>query len=299
MRFFFQYVMRRTFQNMMENLFPNLITIGIIAISMLIFSTFTLLAYNLTNFLKNWEDKIEVIAYLKQGTPSSEVEPLLNKTRLFEGVEAVRYVSPYDAMAFMEKKLGRQKNLLQGIQPAVLPPSFEIQLKKEYRNSTKIREVVTLLKKVPQFEEIQYGQEWVETFSVFVHILRLTQWILGGLLLIAIVFITSNTLQLTISSRREEIEVMQWVGASPAFIRVPFYMEGLIQGLLGGGLAILFLFLLHQGLFLNIPPSMQTWLAKIPVLFLPLETILWILLGGMVLGFFGSSVASMRVLKYR
>jgi cell division transport system permease protein len=284
---------------MMGNLFPNLITIGIIAISMLIFSTFTLLAYNLTNFLKIWEDKIEVVAYLKRGTPSGEVEPLLDKTRLLEGVEVVRYVSPYDAMAFMETKLGRQKNLLQGIQPAVLPPSFEIQLKKEYRNSTKIKEVVTHLKKIPQFEEIQYGQEWVETFSVLVHILRLTQWILGGLLLIAIVFITSNTLQLTISSRREEIEVMQWVGASPDFIRVPFYMEGLIQGLLGGGLAILFLFLMHQGLFLNLPPSMQAWLAKIPVLFLPLETIVWILLGGMVLGFFGSSVASMRVLKYK
>jgi cell division transport system permease protein len=284
---------------MMGNLFPNLITIGIIAISMLIFSTFTLLAYNLTNFLKIWEDKIEVVAYLKRGTPSGEVEPLLDKTRLLEGVEVVRYVSPYDAMAFMETKLGRQKNLLQGIQPAVLPPSFEIQLKKEYRNSTKIKEVVTHLKKIPQFEEIQYGQEWVETFSVLVHILRLTQWILGGLLLIAVVFITSNTLQLTISSRREEIEVMQWVGASPAFIRVPFYMEGLIQGLLGGGLAILFLFLMHQGLFLNLPPSMQAWLAKIPVLFLPLETIVWILLGGMVLGFFGSSVASMRVLKYK
>jgi cell division transport system permease protein len=284
---------------MMRNLFPNLITIGIIAISMLIFSTFTLLAFNLTNFLKIWEDKIEVIAYLKRGTPTSEVEPLLKKTRLLEGVEVVRYVSPYDAMAFMETKLGRQKNLLEGIQPAVLPPSFEIQMKKEYRNSTKMKEVVTQLKKIPQFEEIQYGQEWVETFSVLVHILRLTQWILGGLLLIAIVFITSNTLQLTIASRREEIEVMHWVGASPGFIRVPFYLEGLIQGLLGGGLAILFLFLLHQGLFLNIPPSMQTWLAKIPVLFLPPETIAWILLGGMVLGFFGSIVASMRVLKYK
>jgi cell division transport system permease protein len=284
---------------MMGNLLPNLITIGIIAISMLIFSTFTLLAFNLTNFLKIWEDKIEVIAYLKRGTPSSEVEPLLNKTRLLEGVEVVRYVSPYDAMIFMEKKLGRQKNLLEGIQPAVLPPSFEIQLKKDYRNSTKIKEVVTHLKKIPQFEEIEYGQEWVETFSVLVHILRLTQWILGGLLLVAIVSITSNTLQLTISSRREEIEVMHWVGASPGFIRVPFYVEGLIQGLLGGGLAILFLFLLHQGLFLYIPPSMQAWLAKIPVLFLPPKTIVWILLGGMVLGFFGSIVASMRVLKYK
>jgi len=227
------------------------------------------------------------------------VEPLLKKTRLLEGVEVVRYVSPYDAMAYMETTLGRQKNLLEGIQPAVLPPSFEIPMTKEYRNSTKMKEVVTQLKKIPQFEEIQYGQEWVETFSVLVHILRLTQWILGGLLLIAIVFITSNTLQLTIASRREEIEVMHWVGASPGFIRVPFYLEGLIQGLLGGGLAILFLFLLHQGLFLNIPPSMQTWLAKIPVLFLPPETIAWILLGGMVLGFFGSIVASMRVLKYK
>jgi cell division transport system permease protein len=202
-------------------------------------------------------------------------------------------------MAFMETKLGRQKNLLEGIQPAVLPPSFEIQLKKEFRNSTKIKEVVADLKKIPQFEEIQYGQEWVETFSVLVHILRLTQWILGGLLLIAVVFITFNTLQLTISSRRDEIEVMHWVGASPSFIRVPFYMEGLIQGLLGGGLAILFLLLLHQGLLLYIPPTIQDWLAKIPALFLPPETIAVTLLGGMILGFFGSFVASVRVLKYK
>ena len=299
MIFFLRYVMRRTFRNIKGNLFPNLSTIGIIAISILIFSAFTLISLNLSSFLKILENKIEVVAYLKKGTPLKEVEGLLKNTRQLQGVEGVKYVSPFDAMAFLESKLGSQKNLLQGIQPAVLPPSFEIQLKKDYRNSVKIKEVVLQLKQFPQFEEIQYGQEWVETFSALVHIVRLTQWILGGLLLIAIVFITSNTLQLTIASRREEIEVMHWVGASPGFIRVPFYLEGLIQGLLGGGLAILFLFLLHQGLFLNIPPSMQTWLAKIPVLFLPPDTIAWILLGGMVLGFFGSIVASMRVLKYK
>jgi cell division transport system permease protein len=298
MIFFLRYVMRRTFRNIKGNLFPNLSTIGIIAISILIFSAFTLISLNLSSFLKIWENKIEVVAYLKKGTPLKEVEGLLKNTRELQGVEGVKYVSPFDAMAFLESKLGSQKNLLQGIQPAVLPPSFEIQLKKDYRNSVKIKEVVLQLKQFPQFEEIQYGQEWVETFSALVHIVRLTQWILGGLFLVAIIFITSNILQLTISSRREEIEIMHLVGASPAFIRIPFYVEGFIQGLLGGGLAIFFLYLLHKGLFLYIPPSIQAWLVRIPIFFLPQWTILWILIGGMVLGFLGSCVASTRFLKY-
>jgi len=298
MIFFLRYVMRRTFRNIKGNLFPNLSTIGIIAISILIFSAFTLISLNLSSFLKILENKIEVVAYLKKGTPLKEVEGLLKNTRQLQGVEGVKYVSPFDAMAFLESKLGSQKNLLQGIQPAVLPPSFEIQLKKDYRNSVKIKEVVLQLKRFPQFEEIQYGQEWVETFSALVHIVRLTQWILGGLFLVAIIFITSNILQLTISSRREEIEIMHLVGASPAFIRIPFYVEGFIQGLLGGGLAIFFLYLLHKGLFLYIPPSIQAWLVRIPIFFLPQWTILWILIGGMVLGFLGSCVASTRFLKY-
>jgi cell division transport system permease protein len=298
MNLFVRNILRRTLQNIRGNLFPNLTTVGIIAISMLIFSAFTLVAFNLTSFLRIWEDKIEVIAYLKKQTSLKEVEGLLKDTRRIEGIEAVKYISPFDAMAFMESKLGRQKNLLEGIQSGILPASFEIQLKKEYRNSVEIKKVVYQLKRFPQFEEIQYGQEWVETFSSLVHVLRLTQWVLGGLILIAMVFIISNTIQLTISSRRDEIEIMHIVGATPAFIQIPFYIEGLLQGLIGAGLAVLILFLLHQILFLNLPTSIQSWLARFPLLFLPVETIVRILAGGMILGFFGSFIASIRFLKY-
>lgn len=295
---FLRYAILRAFQNMRGNLFPSLTTIGIIAITLLIFSVFSLIAFNLASFLKIWENKIEVIVYLKKGIQISELESLLKNTQQIEGIEAVKYVSPSDAMTFMETKLGSQKNLLEGIQPAVLPPSFEIQLKKDYRNSAKIKEVVSRLKQFPQIEEIQYGQEWVETFSGIIHLMRLTQWILGGLLLAAMIFIISNTLQLTFSSRREEIEVMHMVGASPAFIQVPFHIEGLIQGFLGAGLAVLLLLLLFKVFLLYITPLMRGWLAGIPILFLPLKTITWILLGGMVLGVFGSFIASMRFLKY-
>ena len=303
-RFFLSDAVLRAFQNMRGNLFPILTTIGIIGFSMLIFSTFSLFAFNLTSILKIWEDKIEVIAYLKKGVPAGEVEGVLKKVRRLEGVEAVKYVSPYDALSFMEKKLGSQKNLLEGIQPGVLPSSFEIQLEKDYRNSLRIKDVVSHLKQFRQIEEVQYGQEWVETFSAIVHVFRLTQWIMGGLLLIGLMFIISNTLQLTISSRKEEIEIMHIVGASPASIQVPFYIEGLIQGLLGTGLAIVFLFflyykvLLYKVFFLYLTPVMKEWFAGIPVLFLPPKTVVIILLGGMVLGLFGSFVASMRFLRY-
>jgi len=298
MIFYLRYFILRAFHNMGGNLFPNMTTIGIITVSMLIFSAFSLIALNLTSFLKIWEDKIGIIVYLKKGTLANDVESTLKNIRQIEGVEAVTYVSPSDAMAFMEAKLGSQKNLLGGIQSGVLPSSFEIKLKKDYRNSTKIKEVASRLKQFPPIEEIQYGQEWVETFSVLVHLIRLTQWILGGLLLVAMIFIISNTLQLTVSSRREEIEIMHMVGASPAFIQIPFYIEGIIQGLLGTGLAMLLLLLLHHFFFLYLPPSMKEWMAGIPILFLPPKTIARILSGGMILGLFGSFIASMRFLKY-
>lgn len=291
------YGLNRAFQNMRRNPFSNVVTIGIITISVLIFSAFSLIAFNFASFFKFWEEKIEVVAYLKGQTPLSEVEGLLDKTRLIEGVESVRYLSPYDAMAFMETRLGDQKNLLDGIQPNVFPPSFEYRLKKEYRNYEKVKGVVSQLKQFPEFEEIQYGQEWVETFSVLVHLLRLTQWTLGGLLLVAMVFIVSNTLQLAISSRREEIEIMQLVGASPSSIRTPFILEGIVQGLVGSGLAVVFLYVLHQAVFFYLPLSIREWLTRIPVLFLSGEMIAGILSGGMTLGFLGSVVASVRFLK--
>ena len=291
------YGLTRAFQNTRRNFFSKVITIGIITISILIFSTFSLIAFNLGSFLKIWEEKIEIITYLNRKTPINEVESLLNKTRQIHGVESVKYVSPFDAMAFMETKLGSKRNLLDGIQPGVLPSSFEIQLIKNYRNSAKIKEVVSQLEKIAQFDEIQYGQEWVETFSAIAHLFRLTQWVLGGLLLVAMIFIISNTLQLAIYSRREEIEIMQLVGASPSFIQVPFYIEGIVQGFLGSGTAIVLLYFLHKAVFLYLPLPMKEWFIRIPILFLPFQMIGGILLGGMVLGFLGSLVASIRFRK--
>jgi cell division transport system permease protein len=294
---FLRSIFLQALRSMRRNLFANVTTIGVIAVSVLIFSTFSLIAANLSSFLRIWEDRIEVLAYLKKGTSMGDVEKILHGLLAMEQVEFARYISPADAMAFMGEKLGGQKGLLEGIRPDTLPASFEIRLKKTYRNSTGIREIVEGLKAFPQFEEIQYGKEWVDTFSALVHALRLTQWVLGGLLVASMIIITSHALQLVLSSRREEIQVMHLVGASPAFIRVPIYVEGMIQGLLGAGVAVGVLGLLFQLVLTYITPPLRTWLPGIPIDFLPRESIAWILVGGVFFGFLGSVIASMRVLR--
>lgn len=296
---FLHYVIRRTFRNMKGKVFLNLSTVGVIAISALIFSSFALVAYNFASFLRIWEEKIEVIAYIKKGISIKNIEDLLDHIRSLEGIESVRYSTPSDALSFLQAKLGAERTLLEGVQAGILPASVEIQLRKEYRRAAQIRTLAERLKQFPQFEEIQYGREWVETFSTLVDILQVTCWILGGLLLTAMVLIISNTLQLTIASRREEIEIMQFVGASPHYIRLPFYMEGVLQGLLGAGIAVGLLFLLHKAVLFYIPASIEIWMARVSLLFLPPEFIGGILAGGMVLGFLGSLLSSARLLRYR
>jgi len=295
---FLGYVLRKTLKNMRRNLFSNITTISVIGISIFIFLTFSLVAFNLSSILKIWENRFELVAYLKKGTLLNEVEMVLKRIRQLDGVETVNYISPFDAMEFMESKLGRQKNLLEGIQPNVFPASIEIRLKKDYWGQTRLTYVAKELSKIPQIEEIQYGKEWIETFSLVVYLVRVTQWILGGVLFLAILFIVSNTLQLTISSRKDEIEIMHMEGASPGFIRIPFYIEGAIQGVLGAAMAIGLLYIMYKIVLLAIEPMMKGWMAGIKILFFPYDRISWFLLGGILIGLLGSFIASIKFLRY-
>ena len=174
---------------------------------------------------------------------------------------------------------------------------MEIRLKKDYWGRTKIKEIIYHLRNMPQIDEIQYGQKWIETFTMVVYVIRFTQWIVGGVLIVAILFIVSNTLQLTMSTRRDEIEVMHLLGATPGFIKIPFYIEGMIQGFLGGVIALFLLFIMYKVIQTTIEPIIKGWMTGIKILFLPWDLTAWFLSGGIIIGLIGSFVASIRFLR--
>jgi cell division transport system permease protein len=215
----------------------------------------------------------------------------------FEEVQEVGYRSKDEALKALEERLQGRQGLLRGLPRNPLPASLEIQLKPGYQNSLGAQRVVEKLRGVPEVEDWQFGSEWVEGFSAFVVLLQNLGLGLGGLLLLATIFVISNTIRLNIFARREEIEIMHSVGATGLFIRTPFYIEGVLQGILGSGLALLMLFVFFQLFLTKVYNPLKELLGNFPLHFLTAEQSAAVALGGLALGLLGTQVSVGRYLR--
>jgi len=291
------YFLRKTYRDIKRNIWINGVSIGIIVFSLLIFSIFLVVLVNLNKFLVHWEDKIQIISYLKDGLSTHEVTHLQRHILDLKGVKSIKYVSKSDATSLFKRFFGNQKGMLEGLDLDILPASFEIQLKKEFYRGRGVNEFVKALSQLKGITDIQYGREWITRLSTIVHLLRWGQWILGGILFLAISFIISNTIKLSIYSRKEEIEIMRLVGASNGYIKIPFLIEGFFQGVSGATLSLGLLFLLYQTFLLKSGPFIKAYLGPIAFSFLPWSSIGGVILVGISLGFLGSSLSLARFLK--
>jgi cell division transport system permease protein len=215
----------------------------------------------------------------------------------WQEVQEVNYRSKDEALRILEEKMPDRKELLRGLPRNPLPASFEIRLKGEYRNSEGVQGLVKKLQGMPGVEDLQYGSEWLERFSAFMVLLKILGWTLGGLLLLATIFVISNTIRLNIFARREEIEIMRSVGATGMFIRAPFYIEGILQGLLGAVLALAMLFGFFQLFLSRVYEPLRSLLGNFPAQFLNSEQMAAVALGGVVIGLLGTQVSVGRYLR--
>ena len=190
---------------------------------------------------------------------------------------------------YLIEALGGENALLDGITENPLPASFEVVFKDMKNDQIDLKKIKAKLEKIDGVDEIQYSEQWLERFEDLVYMLKLVDSIIGGLLCIAVLFIITNTIKLTIYSRRDEIEIFKIVGASDWFVKTPFLIEGAIQGLISGILALSVLFLLHS-LF-----SLKTihifGLPVMDLVFFPYEHAVFIISLSLALGLIGSLIA--------
>lgn len=290
----FGYFVRRALINLRQNIFVNVVTIGTITLALLIVSLFLLVFVNLENAAENWSERVQVTVYFDRELTPQEQAALRTKIIAIPGAHRVSYVSRDEALKRFKSRLRGQETLLEGVRPEILPTSFEIALKRSSRETLQVEAFVSALKRVPGISEVQYGEEWVKRFNTFLNFMRLLGALLGSFLLIAVVFIVSNTIKLTIYARRDELEVMALVGGTRFFIKAPFLIEGIIQGCVGSLLAMGLLLGLYEG-FLHNAGSFLTFNPTASGLsFLPLEYVGGIVFTGIALGFIGSLTSLKR-----
>ncbi|MBJ6726338.1 permease-like cell division protein FtsX [Geomesophilobacter sediminis] len=289
----FGYFWARALTNFKQNLFVSMVTVATITLALLLTSLFLLVYVNLQGMAEGWSEKVQITAYFdKEPTPLAAAA-LRTRVEAIPGTKKVRYVSQEEAVQRFRKRLKGQESLLEGITADVLPSSFEITLDRDHRDGAELDRYVKALKKVAGIGEVQYGEEWVKRFNTFMNFVRIVGAVLGTFLALAVLFIVSNTIKLTVYARKEELEVLGLVGATRFFMKAPFLIEGVLQGALGAvlSLALLtgcyYLFLNNAGNFLSVNP------AAYGILFLPPAYLAAIFGGGVFLGFFGS-LASLR-----
>ena len=275
--------------NIRKNLSVHILSLGTIVASLLILGAFLLLFGNLNNWLQRWGTVLSMSIYLKDGISEYRRDKVYSFIRGLPEAEIKRFISKEEALKDLRAALGDDAEFLNRLGRNPLPASYEVVFESKGTHGVEAEKLKGELENLDGVEEVQYSNEWLNKLEGFLNVVRLIGFIIGGLLCLCVVFIVTNTIKLTIYSRKDEIEILKLVGATDWFVKTPFLLEGMIQGISGGVLSVLMLF---SG-YLILPTKGVSLLGLTPLdfVFLPAGYLILILILGAVLGVIGSFIA--------
>jgi cell division transport system permease protein len=212
------------------------------AVMMLMLNGFVVVVSNLNVAMGALEQKVNLIAYLKDEAPAPDVTRVADRLRGNPVVLEVTYLTKDDAMARLKEQLADRKDLLEMVTGNPLPASVEVRL----RDPNKIAEVAGQLRNEPVVEEVALQQDVVDNLLRITHFARLAGMVMVLGLIGITLFVIVNTIRLAVYARRQEIEIMKLVGATDWFIRWPFVLEGMLYGVLGAIITSILVQLAYQ-----------------------------------------------------
>jgi cell division transport system permease protein len=219
---------------------PVLSALSVAAIGFSLFTTglYGLVALNFRGALEDLAERVEVMAFLFRGTPAESVTLAAQEIGAFPEVLEVNYVSEDQALERAREELVEFRDAYRDLAMNPLPASLEIRLRPESRSARDASAVAERLAGYPFIEDVRYGREWVERLDHLRRLARAIQLVIGFAFAVVAVAIIGVTIRITVFQRAREIAIMRLVGATNAFIRGPFVLEGAIKGVLGGVLAL-------------------------------------------------------------
>lgn len=290
------YFIEKALTGMRNALFVNILAAANIALSLTLFGGFLVAFVNAGHIAERLGNRLEVTAYLKDGVAGETLAALEEEIKRFPETKGVIYISKEEALTSLKKELGGDSSVLDGLDGNPLPASLTIKLKEKFQNPEGIKSVTGRLKGVHYINDLQYGGEWMDRFSTLLSTVKLGGMIFGIVLMLSTMLIVSNTIRLTIQTRMDEIDVMRLVGATPMFIKIPFFIEGLILGIFGAIFATVTMIGVKLLMEYNFGSSMKLLFGG-NIDLLPYQAVIGLFSFGMAFGLFGSVISLWRFPK--
>jgi cell division transport system permease protein len=288
---------RIAFSNIKSSIDVCAVSVITIMVAFSILELFLLVFANLNSLVENWNNQVQLIVYLDDSVSKKDQSKLESLITNNKNVKASAFVSKGQAWTDFKKTFSDKAAILDSLGFNPLPASLRLQFTYSPDRLKYIQNLAKTLESLSGVESVEYGKSWILKFETFLAFLRLFLMAVGGLLILGLILIISNTIKLSIYSRKEEIQLMALLGARPNFIKWPFLMEGMLQALVGALLSLGVIKIVYIYMKLQFQDSMASLFRGIYIQFIPDTYAILILLGSLFSGWLGSYIAINRFLN--
>lgn len=282
-------------KNIIRNGWMTFASISAVTVMLMVVGAFTMLIFNINHFASSLEEDVEIRAFVERTASESEQEVLLEELEDLSGVEEIGYVPRDEGLEQFLDSLGEQGDYFEGLRDEN-PLNDVFVVRAVNPNETDL--LATQIEELDHIEGVEYGQDIFEQLFSATDFVRVIGIVLIFGLIFTAVFLIANTIKITIIARKREIQIMKLVGATNAFIRWPFFVEGLLLGILGSIVPIVVLSYGYDQFYTTIGQNTGLeFFDFLPTFPLALETSALLLLIGATVGVWGSLMSVRKFLK--
>jgi cell division transport system permease protein len=283
------YTLKESFAGFKRNRSASLITVFTVSISLLLLGVFVIISMNFATFVDQIRSRIDLEVFLEADVNARQQEEMADILARIPGVQEVSFVSKEDAAKIFERDFGEDFEDILETNP--LPQSFRLAIQEGYDNADSVQLIAARVEKLQLVESVHYRKQLLQLIDRRARAFGYASLFIGLVLALSAVILVANTIRLTIYAKRHIIRTMKLVGATPMFIRLPFLIEGLFHGAIGGMVASLLIDIVFT---FFIQPLSEDLLVNIGVSFTFYITLI---IAGGILGLIGSVVSIRRFLK--
>ena len=241
------FLLKESFVLIIRTKVPSIVSSLAISVGILVLTIAYCLFMTFEDLTLNYKDRYTIEVYFDENIKKNQAIEEFNQILLLDGIEEGFFISKNEAARIFKREFDEDILNVLGFNP--LPYSASYTISDNYRNQQSIEELIDSIKVFKLIDEVSYAQDFIIKFEAFINNLMTFIFIVIIFILIVIVFFVSNTILLAIYSQKNDIDIYKLLGASNLFVKIPYMIEGMIFGFLGGIISTIMLSVIYY--FIN------------------------------------------------